>query len=194
MEDRRPACPPFVVGTGEGACPPLDAFGTSSATGPHLVGHIQKTATGTDPLPLRDYVALNNTVDELIEFGNSVALANRWIANPELLPLDVVGGKNAQGESATDLQATLVGKIVSGTAYSSAEVYRSGAVTLPLQQTNTLDRLHAMNEALANYGEWVRRRSAHPAQFVPFEHLPGNSADPHDRASAGRVRASDAVT
>ncbi len=102
----------------------------------------------------------------------------------------MVGGKNAQGESATDLQATLVGKIVSGTAYSRAEVYRSGVVTLPLQQTNTLDRLHAMNEALANYGERTRRRSAHPAQFVPFEHMPGNSADPHDRSvcwkSAGK--------
>ena len=63
-----------------------------------------------------------------------------------------------------------------GTAYSRAEVYKSGVVTLPLQQTNSHDRLHAMNKALADYGDAVRNASANPAKFVPFEHMPGNSA------------------
>src|SRR5688572_33345967 len=85
-------------------------------------------STGDDPLPLRDYVALNNTVDELIVFGNEVAKAHGWIANPELLPPNVVDGKNAQGASAADLKAALVGRIVSGTPYSRAEVYQSGVV------------------------------------------------------------------
>jgi len=156
------------------------AFGNSCATGPHLAGHVQETGTGDNPLPLRDYVALNNTVDELIVFGNEVALAHGWIANPELLPPNVVGGKSAQGQSAADLQATLVGTIVQGTPYSRAEVYKSGVVTLPLQKTNSLERLHAMNKALADYGDTVRKRSAHPAAFVPFEHMPGNSANPDD--------------
>ena len=62
---------------------------TPARPSPHLAGHIQETGTGDDPLPLRDYVALNNTVDELIAFGNSVALEHGWIANPELLPPDV---------------------------------------------------------------------------------------------------------
>jgi hypothetical protein len=53
-------------------------------------------------------------------------------------------------------------------------------VTLPLQQVNSLDRLHALNAALAAYGESVKKRSANPAQFVAFEHMPGNSADPND--------------
>jgi hypothetical protein len=162
----------------------LLAFGNSCATGPHLAGHIQETGTGDNPLPLRDYVALNNTVDELIVFGNSVALANGWIANPELLPPNVIGGRSAQGESAADLQATLVGTIARGPgsnpAYSRAEVYKSGVVTLALQRTRSLDRLHAMNAALAEYGDSVRKRSANPAAFVPFEHMPGNSANPED--------------
>ena len=135
-----------------------------------------------DPLPLRDYAALNNTVDELIAFGNAVALKNGWIANPELLPPDVLGGKNGEGDSADDLKAALVGKIVSGTAYSRAEVYQSGVVTLPLQQTNVLDRLHAMNQALADYGAKARARSAHPAQFVAFQVMPGNSVDRHAKS------------
>lgn len=157
------------------------SFGNSCATGPHLAGHIQETGTGDDPLPLRDYVALNNTVDELIAFGNAVAIhQDGWIANRELLPPDVVGGKNAQGQSAADLKATLVGTIVQGTAYSRAEVYASGVVTRPLQQKSSLDRLHAMNAALAAYGEAVRKRSADPAAFAPFEPMPGNSADPND--------------
>jgi hypothetical protein len=155
------------------------AFGSSCASSPHLAGHVQETGTGDAPLPLRDYVALNNTVDELIAFGNAVALKNGWIANPELLPPDVAAGKNAQGDNADDLKAALVGKIVSGTPYSRAEVYQSGVVTLPLQQTDALDRLHAMNKALADYGDKARARSAHPQQFVTFQVMPGNSADPN---------------
>lgn len=156
------------------------SFGNSCATGPHLAGHVQETGTGDNPLPLRDYVALNNTVDELIAFANAVARKEGWIANPELLPPDVVGGKNGQGQSAADMKAVLVGTIVSGQPYSRAEVYKSGVVTLPLQQVNSKDRLTAMNAALAQYGATVKNRSANPAQFVAFEHMPGNSADPND--------------
>ncbi|MBV9067832.1 MAG: hypothetical protein JO093_11405 [Acidobacteria bacterium] len=160
----------------------LLSFGTSCATSPHLAGHIQETGTGDSPLPLRDYVALNNTVDELIAFGNNVALAHGWIANPELLPPDVVGGRSEQGPNAADLKNTLIGTIVKGTAYSRAEVYKSGVVTLPLQKPNSHERLTAMNKALADYGEVVRKRAAHPETFVPFEHMPGNSADPLDES------------
>lgn len=156
------------------------SFGNSCATGPHLAGHIQETGTGDAPLPLRDYVALNNTVDELIVFGNTVAKNEGWIANPELLPPDVVGGKNGQGQSADELKDVLVGRIVSGQPYSRAEVYRSGAVTLPLQQVSSRARLTAMNKALADYGAMVKKRSKNPAKFVAFEHMPGNSADPND--------------
>lgn len=149
-------------------------FGNSCAIGPHLAGHVQETGTGDAPLPLRDYVALNNTVDELIVFANEVAKHQPgWIVNPELLPPDVTGGKNARGQSAADLKATLVGTITSGTPYSMVEVYKSGVVTRPLQNTNSLDRLHAMNLALANYNATVKPR-------VAFEHLPGNSANPKD--------------
>lgn len=157
------------------------SFSLSCATGPHLAGHAQETGTNASPLPLRDYVALNNTVDELIVFGNTVAKhQDGWIVNPELLPPDVVGGKSAQGQSADDLKTVLVGRIVSGTPYSRAEVYQSGVVTEQLQKPTTMERLHAMNRALAEYGELVRKRSANPAKFVPFEHMPGNSADPRD--------------
>ena len=157
------------------------AFGNSCAASPHLAGHVQETGTGDAPLPLRVYTALNMTVDELIEFGNNVARHHEgWIANPELLPPDVVGGKSAQGQNAADLKAALVGTIVSGTAYSRAEVYKSGIVTLPLQQTDTIARLTAMNAALQRYGDSVRARSANPATFAPFEHMPGNSANPAD--------------
>ena len=159
------------------------AFGNSCAMSPHLAGHVQETGTGDDPLPLRVYTALNMTVDELIEFGNNVAKHHEgWIANPELLPPDVIGGKSAQGMSAADLKTALVGKIVSGTAYSRAEVYQSGVVTQPLQRTNTIARLTAMNAALAAYGDGVRVKSKNPASFVPFEHMPGNSADPLDKS------------
>lgn len=157
------------------------SFGNSCATGPHLAGHIQETGTDDQPLPLRDYVALNNTVDELIVFGNAVAKKEGWIANPELLPPDVVGGRNGQGQSAADLKAVLVGTIQPGNpAYSRAEVYKSGVVTLPLQQVSSQERLTRMNIALAEYGNTVKNRSANPAKFVPFEHMPGNSANPKD--------------
>lgn len=156
------------------------SFGDSCANSPHLAGHVQETGTGRAPLPLRVYTALNMTVDELIAFGNQVAKHHGWIVNPELLPPDTVG-KNGQGKTAADIKAALVGMIVEGTPYSRAEVYRSGVVTLPLQQTNSLDRLHAMNAALASYSDTLRKQSPSPAAFVPLEQMPGNSADPKDR-------------
>ena len=157
------------------------AFGNGCANSPHLAGHAQETGTGDDPLPLRDYTALNITVDELIVWGNEVAkLQKGWIINPELLPPDTVGGRNAQGKSAADIKAELVGTIASGTAYSQVEVYQSGVVTLPLQQANSLDRLHAMNKALGDFSATLSKRSRNPATFVPLEHMPGNSADPND--------------
>jgi len=163
------------------------SFGSSCANAPHLAGHVQETGTGNAPLPLRDYVALNNTIDELIVFGNEVAKhQNGWIVNPELLPPDTIGGKNAQGQSADDIKAILIGTIVKGTAYSRAEVYKSGVVTLPLQQTNSLDRLHAMNAALASYSETLRRQSPNPARFARLEQMPGNSADPNDTSVCWR--------
>ena len=163
------------------------SFGSSCASSPHLAGHVQETGTGDAPLPLRDYAALNNTVDELIAFGNAVALRHDgWIGNRELLPPDVTGGKNGQGQSAADLKATLVGTIVSGTPYSRAEVYQSGVVTLPLQETNSLQRLHAMNRALGTYSGQARRQSRDPAHFVPFAPMPGNSSDPDDTSVCWR--------
>lgn len=156
------------------------SFGNSCATGPHLAGHIQETGTGDNPLPLRDYVALNNTVDELIAFAHAVAVKEGWIANRELLPPNVTGGRNGQGQSAADLKAALVGTIVSGQPYSRAEVYQSGVVTRPLQEVDSKARLTAMNSALAEYGDLVKSRSANPSKFVAFEHMPGNSADPND--------------
>jgi len=158
------------------------AFGNSCAMSPHLAGHVQETGTGDDPLPLRVYTALNMTVSELIEFGNNVAKHHEgWIVNPDLLPPDVMGGKSAAGMSASDLQNTLVGTIVSGTAYSRAEVYQSGVVTQPLQRTNTIERLTEMNRALKRYSDTVRNQSANPARFTPFEPMPGNSANPDDK-------------
>jgi hypothetical protein len=162
------------------------SFGSSCATGPHLASHVQETGTGDAPLPLRVYTALNSTVDELIAFGNQVARQKGWIVNPELLPPDVTGGKNGQGFSAADLKATLVGKIVQGTPYSRAEVYQSGVVTLPLQQTDSMDRLHAMNRALGDYSATLRKQSRNPGKFVPLVHLPGNSADPDDTSVCWR--------
>lgn len=163
------------------------SFGNSCAMSPHLAGHVQETGTGDDPLPLRVYTALNMTVDELIAFGNEVAKHHEgWIANPELLPPDVVGGRSAQGASAADLKDALVGTIVSGKPYSRAEVYKSGIVTLPLQQTDTIARLTAMNAALERYGAAVGARSARPAAFVPLEQMPGNSANPADTSVCWR--------
>ncbi|MDP9193427.1 MAG: hypothetical protein M3P06_17170 [Acidobacteriota bacterium] len=157
------------------------SFGNGCANSPHLAGHAQETGTGDNPLPLRDYTALNSTVDELINFGNDVARLHKgWIINPELLPPNVVGGKNAQGKNAADLKAELVGTIQSGTAYSQVEVYKSGVVTQPLQQPQSLQRLHAMNAALAAHSAKLRGRSVNPTAFVPLEHMPGNSANPKD--------------
>lgn len=157
------------------------SFGSSCASSPHLAGHVQETGTGSDPLPLRDYVALNNTVDELIVFGNEVALKHGWIVNRELLPPNLVE-KNGQGLNAADLKAQLVGVIVSGTPYSRAEVYQSAIVTSPLQLQDAVQRLHAMNRALGAYSEVLRKRSAHPRSFVALEPMPGNSFDPQNKS------------
>ena len=156
------------------------SFGSSCATGPHLAGHVQETGTGDAPLPLRVHTALDLTLDELIVFGNRVAAARGWIVNPELLPPDVVGGENAQGMSADELSAELVGTIVEGEPYTRGETYASGIVTLPLQLVDTVDRLGSMNRALADYSETLRMRSARPEDFVPLRNLPGNAADPAD--------------
>lgn len=157
------------------------SFGGSCANSPHLASHVQETGTGDNALPLRDYTALNMTLDELVLFGNWVALPNGWIANPELLPPDIVGGRNAQGASAADLKNALVGTITGGTpAYTRGEIYTSGIVTRPLQQPNALDRLHAMNKALADYGASVQSKSANPSAFKPLVPMPGNSANPDD--------------
>jgi hypothetical protein len=147
-------------------------YGTYCATGPHLAGHVQETGTGDAPLPLRDYIALNITLDELIVFGNTVAKANGWIANPSLLPPDVTGGKSAAGDTAADLQARLVGRIVQGKAWSGAEVYASGVVTLPLQRTDTQDRLNTMNAALVDYSKTLT--ATNPA-LTALKPMPGNS-------------------
>lgn len=157
------------------------SFGASCAASPHLAGHVQETGTGSDPLPLRNYVALNNTVDELIVFGNEVALKHGWIVNRELLPPNLVE-KNAQGFTAADLKAQLVGTIVSGVPYSRAEVYKSAVVTSPLQLKDAVQRLHAMNRALGTFSEVLRKRSAHPRTFVALEPMPGNSFEPRDRS------------
>ncbi len=154
------------------------SFGSSCASSPHLAGHVQETGTGENSLPLRDYVALNNTVDELINFGNEVALKHPgWIVNPALLPPNVIGGKSAMGLSAADLKTELVGRIVQGTAYSSAEVYQSGVVTRPLQVKVPLERLQAMNRALGDYSAALGRGWNRSKAFVPFEPMPGNSFD-----------------
>jgi hypothetical protein len=108
-------------------------FGSSCAATPHLAGHIQETGTGDAPLPLRDYTSLNLTLEELIVFGNQVAKAHGWLSNPELLPSDVIGGRNGLGQTAKDLETLLVGRIVSGTEWTRGEVYTSGIVTKPLQ-------------------------------------------------------------
>jgi hypothetical protein len=59
-------------------------------------------------------------------------------------------------------------------------------VTLPLQQTETLARLQAMNRALGDYSETLRRRSASPDAFVPLEPMPGNSFDAKSTAPCWR--------
>jgi hypothetical protein len=147
-------------------------YGTYCATGPHLAGHVQETGTGDAPLPLRDYVALNITLDELIVFGNAVAKAKGWIANPSLLPPDVTGGVSTAGDTAADLKARLIGRIVLGQAWTGAEVYASGVVTLPLQRTDAQDRLNAMNAALVDYSRMLT--TANPA-LIALKPMPGNS-------------------
>ena len=82
-----------------------------------------------------------------------------------------------------DLKAKLVGTIVSGTAYSRAEVYQSGVVTKPLQETTTLQRLHAMNAAISAYSDELRNRASDPSKFVAFGHMPGNSGNPNDQSA-----------
>ncbi|MGJ5116971.1 hypothetical protein [Bradyrhizobium oligotrophicum] len=155
------------------------SFGTYCATGPHLASHVQETGTGDTSLPLRDYVALNNTVDELILFGNNVAKQRGWIVNPSLLPPNVVGGKSAVGDSAADLKSRLVGRIVSGQQWSRAEVYNSGVITAPLQRTDAQDRLNTMNAALGAYSK--RLTTANP-KLTPLRPMPGNSFDPNDKS------------
>jgi hypothetical protein len=155
-------------------------FGATCATAPHIAGHAEETATGDAPLPLRDYTALNMTLNELIIFGNTVAKAKGWIANPDLLPPNVTGGKNALGQSAADLQATLVGTITQGTPWTRSEVYQSGLTTRPLQQLTALNRLHAMNAALMSYSDTVQKQYADPKQFAPFQPMPGNARDVQD--------------
>jgi hypothetical protein len=158
-------------------------FGTYCATGPHLASHVQETGTGDASLPLRVYVALNNTLDELIIFGNTVAKAHGWIVNPGLLPPDVIGGRSAAGDTAADLKARLVGRIVQGQAWSRAEVYASGVVTLPLQRTGAQDRLNTMNAALAAYSKTLT--TADPA-LTALQPMPGNSGNPGDAAACFR--------
>lgn len=155
-------------------------FGATCATAPHIAGHAEETATGDAALPLRDYTALNMTLNELIIFGNTVAKAKGWIVNPDLLPPDVVGGKNALGMSSSDLQAALVGTIQSGVEWTRGEIYKSGIVTLPLQQLDTLKRLNAMNVALMSYSDAVQKKYSDPSRFTPFQLMPGNSTNPQD--------------
>lgn len=155
-------------------------FGLSCAATPHLAGHIQETATGDAPLPLRDYTTLNLTLEELIVFGNRVAKAQGWLSNPELLPTDVVGGRNKLGQTAKDLENLLVGKIASGQTWTRGETYTSGIVTKPLQVTDALERLKAMNAALIHYSGDLKRQLKGDA-FVALELMPGNSPDPNDR-------------
>lgn len=157
------------------------SFGTYCATGPHLAGHVQETGTGQNPLPLRDYTALNMTLNELIQFGNTVAKEHGWIVNPQLLPPNLTGGRSAAGDSAADLRNRLVGRIVQGQAYTRGEVYQSGVVTKPLQQVQALDRLHAMNAALMTYSDGLKARFRN-ASFTPFQPMPGNSAKPNDKS------------
>ncbi|WP_316184955.1 MULTISPECIES: hypothetical protein [unclassified Bradyrhizobium] len=138
----------------------------------------RRPGTGDASLPLRDYVALNNTVDELILFGNNVAKPRGWIVNPSLLPPNVVGAKSAAGDSAADLKSRLVGRIMQGQQWSRAEVYNSGVVTLP-QRTDAQDWLNTMNAALGAYSK--RLLAANP-KLTPLRPMPGNSFDPGDKS------------
>jgi hypothetical protein len=155
-------------------------FGTFCATGPHLADHVQETGTGANALPLRDYTALNTTLDELIQFGNTVALSHGWIANPGLLPPNVTGGRSAAGASAADLKAKLIGQIVQGKAWSRSEIYASGLITLPLQQPVAQNRLAAMNAALIAYSQSL---TAAAPGLTPLRLMPGNAATAGDTSA-----------
>jgi hypothetical protein len=154
-------------------------FGSSCAATPHLAGHIEETATGDAPLPLRDYTTLNLTLEELIVFANKVAKPNGWLSNPDLLPPDVVGGRNKLGQTAKDLENLLVGQIASGQEWTRGEAYTSAIVTKPLQLAQPQERLQAMNAAVIAYSEGLKRQLG--STFAGLELMPGNSADPKDR-------------
>jgi hypothetical protein len=152
-------------------------FGTYCATGPHLAGHVQETGTGDQPLPLRDYSALQLTLDELIVFGNGIANPNGWIVNPDLLPPDVTG------ERAAGLRAALVGTITSGKQWTRGEVYVSGAVTKPLQVAKAQDRLSAMNAALLAWSQAAQAAYSKGAAYTSLQLMPGNAAKPGDTSA-----------
>lgn len=157
-------------------------FGATCATAPHIAGHAEETATGKSALPLRDYTALNMTLAELIVFGNTVAKSKGWIANPELLPPDVVGGKNALGENVSELQTKLVGTITKGTPWTRGETYASGLVTLPLQELSAIDRMYAMNAALISYSDLLQKKYPDPRRFKPLQPMPGNGQNAQDKS------------
>jgi hypothetical protein len=79
------------------------------------------------------------------------------------------------------LKAELIGRIISGTPFSRAEVYKSGIITSPLQLQDALQRLHAMNRALGTFSETVRQRSGRPRSFIALEPMPGNSFDSQNK-------------
>ncbi|MBS2027506.1 MAG: hypothetical protein JST54_06320 [Deltaproteobacteria bacterium] len=153
-------------------------FGRGCATSPHVAGHVEETGTGDAPLPLRDYTALDATLDELIVFGNAVAKPNGWLATPDLLPPDVAGGKSARGQSAAELETLLVGALVSGRPGTRGERYRSGVVTAPLQVIDPVERLHKMNAAIGDYSKQLG---------VPLEPMPGNSTNANDKSACFQV-------
>ncbi len=56
-------------------------------------------------------------------------------------------------------------------------------VSGPLQLLTPLDRLHAMNAALAGYSTTARKRSPNPDHFAPLVPMPGNAADSNDTSA-----------
>jgi hypothetical protein len=115
----------------------------------------------------------------------SLRIENLWLSkidresNPELLPPDVVGGRNQLGQTAKDLEDLLVGRIVSGQERTRGEAYTSGLVTMPLQVVEAKDRLTSMNAAPISYSESLAKQLT-GARFVPLELMPRNSPDPND--------------
>jgi len=97
------------------------------------------------------------------------------VGSPPSLP-----DSRLSGQGRRHLPGRLVGTIASGQPWTRAEVYRSGAVTRPLQQPNPIDRLHAMNAALKAYSDEQRAQTPAAARFTPFQLMPGNSASPGD--------------